>query len=88
MAMTPEQRVMRARIAALARWAKYKPDDQMEAAREKFRSSFEKKVDPEGVLPEAERLRRAEAARRAHYQQLALASSRARAARKAQRPGS
>lgn len=40
-------------------------------------------IDRDRALPEPERLRRAEALRRAHMQRLALRSSRARAARKA-----
>lgn len=36
------------------------------AARAAFRSKFEREVDPEGVLPETERLRRAEMLRRAY----------------------
>ncbi|HET9255759.1 MAG TPA: hypothetical protein VFO16_11215 [Pseudonocardiaceae bacterium] len=44
---------------------------------------FEREADPDGVLEPAERARRAQAARRAHMQRLALASSKARHARKA-----
>ena len=51
-----------------------------EAARAAFRGSFEVQVDPNGVLTDAERQRRAEYARRAHMTRLALASSRARSA--------
>jgi len=36
---------------------------------------FEREVDPDGVLPEVERLRRAEHARKAYMQKLALASA-------------
>ncbi|MGH3574069.1 MAG: hypothetical protein ACRDUW_19985 [Pseudonocardiaceae bacterium] len=42
---------------------------------------FERQVDPDNTLAPAERARRAEAARRAHMQRLALASSKARRAR-------
>lgn len=42
---------------------------------------FLREVDPDGTLPEAERLRRAESARKAYYQRLALASAKARRAR-------
>lgn len=78
MAMTAEQRAMRARVAALTRWANEDPAEQMRKARAKFDERFEKQVDPEGILPEAERIRRAQAARRSYYQQLAFKSSRAR----------
>jgi hypothetical protein len=42
---------------------------------------FVDQVDPDRVLPEAERQRRAEAARRAHMAQLAFRSAKARAGR-------
>jgi hypothetical protein len=45
-------------------------------------AKFEREADPQGVLDPAERARRAEHLRRAHFTRLALASSRARAARK------
>jgi hypothetical protein len=44
---------------------------------------FLDEVDPDRVLPEAERRRRAESARKVYYQRLALASAKARARRKA-----
>jgi hypothetical protein len=44
---------------------------------------FEREVDPENRLPEVERARRAEAARRAYFTELALKSARARRHRKA-----
>jgi hypothetical protein len=39
---------------------------------------FERQVDPDGVLSEAERLRRAESAKKAHFARLAFLSSKAR----------
>lgn len=45
---------------------------------EAFAARFERQVDPNGVLPPAERARRAEAARRAYFTELALRSSQAR----------
>lgn len=81
--LTPEQRTTRARIAALTRWSKEDPKAQAERMQEGLMEKFRRQVDPEGRLTEAERERRAEAARRAHMQRLALASSKARAARKA-----
>jgi hypothetical protein len=42
---------------------------------------FLNEVDPNRELPEAERLRRVECAKRAYYQRLALASAKARKAR-------
>ena len=47
-------------------------------ARSAFLTSFEAKVDPEGLLLPAERHRRAENARRAHFLQLAAKSADAR----------
>jgi hypothetical protein len=78
MTMTPEQRAMRARLAALARWSREDPADHVAMMNEKFKDRFLEKVDPEGLLPEPERRRRAEAARKLFYQQLAYKSSRAR----------
>jgi hypothetical protein len=46
-----------------------------EPGRKGFLARFEREVDPDGVLPEAERARRAEHARRAYMQKLALASA-------------
>jgi hypothetical protein len=43
-------------------------------------AKFERQVDPEGVLPPAERAKQAENARRAHYQRMALKSVQARRA--------
>ncbi len=39
---------------------------------------FERQVDPDGTLPEAERRRRAEAAKKAYFLGLALKSTKAR----------
>lgn len=41
-------------------------------------SYFERQVDPDGILPDDERRRRAEHAKKAHFGRLALASARAR----------
>ena len=78
MAMTPEQRSLRARLAAHARWANEDPKEQMKMARDKFDERFYRQVDPDGVLPPEERARRAASARRAYFSALALKSSRAR----------
>jgi hypothetical protein len=46
------------------------------AARAAFNGPyFESKVDPDGLLPESERLRRAEFARRAHFVEMARRSA-------------
>lgn len=77
--MTPEQRRLRAQAAAYALHAAYDSRELTKAARAAFNRRFELQVDPDGVLPEQERARRAEMARRAHFRRLALASSRKRA---------
>jgi hypothetical protein len=43
---------------------------------------LEREVDPEGRLPDAERRRRAEAAKKAYFTNLALKSSKSRAPRR------
>lgn len=76
--LTPEQRSQRARIAALTRWSRESAHEQAKRAQDGLFQRFLREVDPEGLLPEAERVRRAETARRAHMQRLAFASSKAR----------
>jgi hypothetical protein len=77
--LTPEQRAMRASIAAHVQWAKESdPTARTERARRAFLARFEREADPDGVLDPAERARRAEHLRRAYFTRLALASSRAR----------
>lgn len=85
MALTPEQRRLRAQIAANTRLATEDPVEMTAPARKAFLDRFEKQVDPDGVLAPDERARRAEAARKAYFAKLALASSKARAARAAAR---
>jgi hypothetical protein len=81
MALTPQQRSLRARIAAHAMHASH--DSRLTSAPARAASPanvsyFERKVDPDGVLPDAERRRRAEHAKKAYFGRLALASARAR----------
>ncbi len=76
--LTPEQRALRARLAAHARWAKNDPHEGTAPARRGFIERFEREVDPGYELPEGERRRRAQSALKAHMQSLALRSSRAR----------
>ncbi|WP_206739195.1 hypothetical protein [Streptomyces sp. L2] len=83
MALTPEQRSLRASIAANVQWSKTADRTAHTApAREAFLSRFEREVDPEGVLPPQERAKRAESARKAYFQRLAFASSVARSKRR------
>lgn len=79
--MTPAERSMRARIAAYSLHAKRDPRETTAPARAAFLARFEHQVDPDGSLPDAERRRRAEAARKAHFTKLALRSAQARRAR-------
>ncbi|MFD4347354.1 hypothetical protein ACFWQ6_21280 [Streptomyces coelicoflavus] len=79
--MTPEQRRTKARAAAYARWAREDdPSGATSAAREAFLKRFEDQVDPERRLAPHERARRAQAARKAYFQALALKSSMTRRA--------
>lgn len=79
-------RALTARIAAHASWATT-PDRKARTApaRAAFLQRFEDEVDPDRVLPEAERLIRAEHARKAHYLRLALKSAQARRERRERR---
>jgi hypothetical protein len=79
--LTPEQRSMRARIAALTRWSKEDPAVSAARGQAGLLARFEREVDPNRELPAAERVRRAEAARKAHMTRLALASSKSRRSR-------
>ena len=75
--LTPEQRTLRARGAALSRWAGEDPTESMKHARSGFHERFRREVYEPG-LTEAEIERRAAAAMRSHMTRLALASSKAR----------
>jgi hypothetical protein len=82
--LTPEQRSLRARIGGYAKSAKYGGPEGTQAAREAGPSGvnyWEKRVDPDRSLPESERKRRAEAAKKAHFTALALRSAQVRSAR-------
>ena len=81
--LTPAEAALRGRLGAYALHAKHDARETTAKARATFLERFEREVDPDGVLPEAERQRRAEYARKAHFTRLALASARARRERKA-----
>jgi hypothetical protein len=80
-ALTPTQRSQRARIAALTRWSREDPAANAARGQAGLMARFVDQVDPDRALPEAERQRRAEAARRAHMAQLAFRSAKARSTR-------
>jgi hypothetical protein len=74
-------------IAANTRWSREDPTRQGELLRAGLEAKFLREVDPNNELPESERIRRAEKARQVYYQRLALASAKARKARKASQVG-
>jgi hypothetical protein len=76
--MTPEEAALRGRIGGLRRSALYDGAEMTRRAREAFQEKFLEEVDPDRILSETERHRRAEAARKAHYARLALAAARAK----------
>ena len=78
MALSPKERVLHSRLAAHKLHSKYDSKELTAPARRAFLERFEKEVDPAGLLPEAERRRRAGHAKKAYFTKLALASSRAR----------
>lgn len=84
--LTPEMRTLRAQMAAHTRWANTSdPVAATAAARKAQLDRFEKQVDPDGVLPEEERVRRAESAKKAYFARLAFLSAAARRKRSARK---
>jgi hypothetical protein len=74
---------LRARIAAHERWAHTSDRTAATAAaRAGLDARFEREVDPGGELDPAERARRVDAKRKAHFARLALLSARSRRAAK------
>lgn len=76
--LTPSERVMRARMAAYMLHARHDPRETTKRARRAFNERFLDLVDPDHRLPDRERHRRAEAARRAYFTRLAYLSARSR----------
>lgn len=77
--LTSAERSLRASLAAHTSWANTEnPTQRTAAARRSFLARFEDEVDPDRVLPDAERARRAESAKRAYFARLALRSAKAR----------
>jgi hypothetical protein len=62
---------LRGRIGAYRLHATHDPRETTRRARAAFDARFLREVDPEGVLPEDERRRRAAYARKAYFAQLA-----------------
>lgn len=74
---------IRFQLAAHASWAtEDDPVERTRPAREAFIARFERQVDPDQVLPLAERVRRAEHAKKAYFLGLAWKSAKARRTRK------
>ncbi len=76
--MTPQERRLQSRIAAYSLHATRDARETTAAARAAFLGRFEREVDPDLRLSEEERHRRADAAKKAYFNQLALKSARAR----------
>jgi hypothetical protein len=62
-------------IGALVQQSRHDPREYTAAGRAKFLERFVEQVDPNRELPELERARRAEAARKAYMRRLALRSA-------------
>jgi rubrerythrin len=79
----PQFRSQRARLGAYTSWAN--TEDRAARTlpgRRAMLDKFEKEVDPDGKLTMQERAKRAEYARKAYYQRLAMKSAAARQRRK------
>jgi hypothetical protein len=77
----PKSKSLPHQIAANIRWSKEDPTEQGIKMRAGLEQKFLREVDPNNELPEAERLRRADSARKAYYQRIALISAKNRKAR-------
>jgi len=80
--MSPEQRVLRARIGAYSLHATRDGKETTARARAAFLARFERDVDPDGALDPVDRAKRANAALKAHMARMALGRAKARAVRK------
>lgn len=82
MPLTPEQRTMRARKAALVRWSRENPKANAERGQAGLLDRFRRQVlEREPGVVEPELTRRAEALRRAHMVDLSFRSSKVRSKR-------
>jgi hypothetical protein len=83
--LTPQEHSQRASLAANISWAM--TDDRVartQPARDALFAKFCREVDPDGVLPEDERIKRAGYLHKAHMQKMSLAAAKARRLRKDQ----
>jgi hypothetical protein len=81
-AMNPGERALRARLGAYVMHARNDARETTAKARSAFLARFERLADPDGQLPPDERQRRAQQLRSAYFARLALASAKARRARR------
>jgi hypothetical protein len=83
---SPAERSLLARAAAATRWSR-EPDRRQatQAARDGRWQRYLDQVDPDGVLPEAERARRAELARQADMLRMSAAAAKSRRRRREKR---
>jgi hypothetical protein len=85
--LTPAERSLRGRMGAYVVHARYDPRQTTAPARAAFLKRFVDEVDPDRVLPEPERLRRAAAALKGYFTRLALLATRRRRQRKSRGQG-
>ena len=79
---SPEQRALRASIAAHAMWANTTDYSARTAkARKAALDRFERLADPDGTMDPIARARKAEHLRQVHYKRMTLTSLKARKAR-------
>ncbi|NEW49957.1 hypothetical protein GV792_07805 [Nocardia cyriacigeorgica] len=79
MPISPSERALYGRLGAHESWSHTEDRAARTApAREGFMDRFDRQVDPDRKLTEAERARRAEHARKAYFTRLALKSVQAR----------
>ena len=82
MPLSPGERSLRAQIAAHTSWGNTEDRQARTApARRAMLDKFEKQCDPDNQLPPAERAKRAENLRIAHFKRLSLKSAQARRSR-------
>jgi len=78
---------LRARLGAYSLHSQRDGRETTAAGRAAFLNGFEKQVDPDNILPPAERARRAAYARKAYFARLSYLSAKARSARAQRRNG-
>jgi len=78
---------LRSKIGAYTLHATHDSRATTLAGRQAFLASFERAVDPDGLLSEPERIRRALSLRKAHFARLAYKSAQVRRQRKQRRNG-